>query len=325
MAQLQIGLGVSTSPGPGVDPVAEARLAEEVGFDYVSASDHLNGTTATYEPWTLLTAIAAVTTRIKVLTRVLAVPYRNPGVLAKMAETLDRLSDGRLILGLGGGFVDDEFRAFGLPVPTNRDRVDAVAEQIAIARATWTEPSASFEGRLYRSRAPSSSPSRSTASRSGSGCTSGAALPHRPRGDGWIPSIGFAPPPVVVGLWEQVQAAAREAGREPSEITAAYNMLVRVGDEQPGNVMTIAGPAESITEQLIGFTGSGSPRSTSSPPAPIGWTRSSCWGGTSCRPSASVPATPHSRAIGRSLTVLGPAGAYREWPESVVVGVPADA
>ena len=44
MAQLQIGLGVSTSPGPGVDPVAEARLAEEVGFDYVSASDHLNGT-----------------------------------------------------------------------------------------------------------------------------------------------------------------------------------------------------------------------------------------------------------------------------------------
>jgi len=99
VGQLQIGLGVSMTPGPGVYPVAEARLAEELGFDYVSASDHLNGATATYEPWTLLTAIAAVTTRIKVLTRVLAVPYRNPGVLAKMAETLDRLSDGRLMLG----------------------------------------------------------------------------------------------------------------------------------------------------------------------------------------------------------------------------------
>ena len=183
MAQLQIGLGVSMTPGPGVDPVAEARLAEELGFDYVSASDHLNGATATYEPWTLLTAIAAVTTRIKVLTRVLAVPYRNPGVLAKMAETLDRLSDGRLMLGLGGGFVDDEFRAFGLPVPTNRDRVDAVAEQIAIARATWTQPSATLRGpapprRGRRRRAQAGAPDPDLA-RDVQAAWPGA---HRPRG-----------------------------------------------------------------------------------------------------------------------------------------------
>src|SRR4029078_69104 len=104
------------TPGSDVDPVAEARLAEELGFDYVSASDHLNGAPAPAEPGRLLTAIAAVTTRIKVLTRVLAVPYRNPGVLAKMAETLDRLSDGRLMSGLGGGFVVDEVRAGGVPV-----------------------------------------------------------------------------------------------------------------------------------------------------------------------------------------------------------------
>ncbi|MFL5776498.1 MAG: LLM class flavin-dependent oxidoreductase [Chloroflexota bacterium] len=255
MAGLQIGLGVSTSPGPGVDPVAEARLAEELGFDYVSASDHLNGTTASYEPWTLLTAIAATTARIKVLSRVLAVPYRNPAVLAKMAETLDRLSDGRLILGLGGGFVDDEFRAFGLPVPTNRDRVDGVAEQIAIARAIWTQPSATFEGRLHRveNAVVEPKPEHRIPIWLGMYKRRGLALTGR-EADGWIPSIGFAPPPVVVGLWEQVRSAARAAGRDPSEITAAYNMLVRVGDEQPGNVMTIAGPAESITQQLIAFT-----------------------------------------------------------------------
>ena len=84
---------------------------------------------------------------------------------------------------------------------------------------------------------------------------------YKPRGlaltgreaDGWIPSIGFAPPPVVTGLLEQVRAAAESAGRDPSEITAAYNMLVRVGDEQPGNVMTVAGSAAAITEQLLGF------------------------------------------------------------------------
>jgi alkanesulfonate monooxygenase SsuD/methylene tetrahydromethanopterin reductase-like flavin-dependent oxidoreductase (luciferase family) len=176
---------------------------------------------------------------------VLAVPYRNPAVLAKMAETLDRLSDGRLILGLGGGFVDDEFRAFGLPVPTNRDRVDGVAEQIAIARATWTQPRATFQGRLHHveDAAVEPKPDHRIPIWLGMYKPRGLALTGR-EADGWIPSIGFAPPPVAVGLWEQVQAAAREAGRDPSEITAAYNMLVRVGDEQPGNVMTIAGPAD---------------------------------------------------------------------------------
>jgi probable F420-dependent oxidoreductase len=254
VGQLQLGLGLSMAPGPGVDPVAEARLAEDVGFDYVSASDHLNGKTASYEPWTLLTAVTAVTTRIRVLTRVLAVPYRNAGVLAKMAETLDRLSAGRLILGLGGGFVDDEFRAFGLPVPTNRDRIDGIAEQIAIAREIWSEPSASFEGRLHRidGAVVEPKPEHRIPIWLGVYKKRGLALTGR-EADGWIPSIGFAPPPVVTGLWEQVRAAAAEAGRDPAEITAAYNMLIRVGEDLPGNVMTVSGSAEAITDQLAGF------------------------------------------------------------------------
>src|SRR4029453_274067 len=217
--------------------------------------DPPRGPPPTYEPWTLLTAVAAVTTRIRVLTRVLAVPYRHPAVLAKMAETLDRLSAGRLILGLGGGDGDDEFRAFGLSVPTNRDKVDGVAEQIAIARALWAEPSATFDGRLYRvdGAVIEPKPDHTIPIWLGMYKPRGLALTGR-EADGWIPSIGFAPPSVVVGLWEQVQAAARKAGRDPSEITAAYNMLIRVGEEQPGNVMTVAGPAEAIAEQLTGFT-----------------------------------------------------------------------
>jgi len=268
VAQLQIGLGLSMAPGPGVDPLAEARLAEEVGFDYVSASDHLNGKTASYEPWTLLTAVAAQTTRIRVLTRVLAVPYRNPGVLAKMAETLDRLSGGRLILGLGGGFVDDEFRAFGLPIPTNRDRIDGIVEQIAIARKIWSEASATFEGRLYRvdEAVVEPKPEHRIPIWLGVYKPRGLALTGR-EADGWIPSIGFAPPPVVVGLWEQVRTAAESAGRDPAEITAAYNMLIRVGDDLLGNVMTVSGSAEAITDQLAGFVDLGF---TSFNLAPIG-------------------------------------------------------
>src|SRR5438552_1643134 len=97
------GLNVSTSAEPGADPVADARRAEELGFDFVSANDHLHGGSPTYETWTMLSWIAAGTSRIRVASRVLAVPYRNPAVLAKMAETFDRLSGGRPIRGLGGG------------------------------------------------------------------------------------------------------------------------------------------------------------------------------------------------------------------------------
>src|SRR5918996_3321932 len=98
------GLNVSTSATEGADPVAEARKAEELGFDFVSASDHLHGESPTFEPWTMLSWIAAATSRIRVATRVLAVPYRNPAGVGKMGETLDRLLGGRVILRLGGGY-----------------------------------------------------------------------------------------------------------------------------------------------------------------------------------------------------------------------------
>src|ERR671931_2552581 len=150
MSVVRFGLNVSTLVTPGADPVATARRAEELGFDFVSASDHLHGERPAYEPWTMLSWIAAATSRIHVGTRVLAVPYRHPAVLAKMAETFDRLSGGRLILGLGGGSADEEVRAFGLGERPPRDKVDGLAEGIRIARGLWSQPSLTFEGRLYR-------------------------------------------------------------------------------------------------------------------------------------------------------------------------------
>jgi alkanesulfonate monooxygenase SsuD/methylene tetrahydromethanopterin reductase-like flavin-dependent oxidoreductase (luciferase family) len=127
------GLNVSA----GEDPVGDAVRAEALGFDFVSAFDHLHGEAATYEPWTLLTAIAARTTRLKVATRVLAVPYRHPAVLAKMAETLDRLSGGRLILGLGGGHDDREFAAFGLPARSAPEKIEGLDEAVRVLRGLW--------------------------------------------------------------------------------------------------------------------------------------------------------------------------------------------
>src|SRR2546426_3421276 len=103
MTEVLFGLNIETSTAAGADPVADARKAEALGFDFVSANDHLHGVDPRYETWTMLSWVAAGTSRIRVATRVLGVPYRNPAVLAKMAETFDRMSGGRLILGLGAG------------------------------------------------------------------------------------------------------------------------------------------------------------------------------------------------------------------------------
>src|SRR6185437_16179988 len=150
---MQIGVNLSTAAGPGCDPVAFAQRAAHLGFDFLSSSDHPSGPQPSFETWSLLTWIAASTSRIAVATRVLGVPYRPPAMVAKMAETLDRLSGGRLILGLGGGYSDEEFQAFGLPVPTPRAKVDGLAEAIEIARGLWHEPSFTFTGNHYRTDA----------------------------------------------------------------------------------------------------------------------------------------------------------------------------
>jgi alkanesulfonate monooxygenase SsuD/methylene tetrahydromethanopterin reductase-like flavin-dependent oxidoreductase (luciferase family) len=258
---LKFGLGVSTTPAADVDPVAEARAAEAAGFDFVSASDHLHGTTATYEPWTLLAWIAASTSRIRVATRVLAVPYRHPAVVAKMAESLDRLSGGRLILGLGGGYLDAEFRAFGLPVPSPRDKIDGLEEAIGIVRDLWARSDVTFGGRIYSVEAATIEPKPEHRIPIWLGA-------YRPRGlaltgrlaDGWIPSYGFAPPDEVTVLRDRVMAAARESGRDPAEIAAVYNIVVRVQEAPGADPAIVAGPAGAVADRLIdllkiGFSG----------------------------------------------------------------------
>jgi len=246
------GLNVSSAASPGADPIADARLAERLGFDFVSASDHLHGDSPTFEPWTLLTSIAAATATLRVASRVLAVPYRNPAVLAKMAETLDRLSGGRLILGLGGGYLDDEFRAFGLRVPTPRDKVDGVAETIWIARGLWSEPSFTFEGRLYRTEDArlTPKPEHRIPIWLGMYKPRGLALTGR-MADGWIPSYGFAPPDEVKILREQVLAAARDAGRDPEEITCVYNLEIRVEESRVQPSGGLSGTPDVLVDRLI--------------------------------------------------------------------------
>ena len=250
------GLNISTSARSESDPVADAQHAEALGFDFVSASDHLHGGSPTFETWTMLSWIAARTSRIHLATRVLAVPYRSPAVLAKMAESFDRLSGGRLILGLGGGAMDDEFRAFGLPTPSARDKIDGLEEAIRIIRGMWSEPQFSYPGRLHRTDGAQIEPKAARRIPIWLGTFGDRALAVTGGlADGWIPSLGYAPPEQVVVMRDKVMEAARAAGRDPAEITCAYNVALRIDErDTPPEPNVVSGSADAVADQLIGFT-----------------------------------------------------------------------
>jgi alkanesulfonate monooxygenase SsuD/methylene tetrahydromethanopterin reductase-like flavin-dependent oxidoreductase (luciferase family) len=254
MTALLFGVNLSTSAAPGADPQRDATAAERLGFDFVSASDHPSGTHPTYETWTMLAWVAAATSRIRIATRVLGVPYRPPAMVAKMAETLDRLSDGRLIFGLGGGYSDEEFRAFGLTVPSPRDKVDGLAEAVDIARGLWSQRRFTYHGRLYHTDAAELEPKPDHRIPIWLGTYGTRALALTGRlADGWIPSLGYAPPDRAVVMRERVLAAARDAGRDPDQITCAYNLEIRVDDRPDTAPSVVAGPAEAVAERLVGL------------------------------------------------------------------------
>lgn len=131
-----------------------ARLCDELGYHSVWLYDHILGMGGIdvdiYEAWTLMTALAEATERIKVGTMVLCNSFRPPALLAKMAATLDVISGGRLEFAIGAGWFEEEYRAYGYPFPENAVRVEQLREAVQIIKAMWTEEKPSFEGKHYR-------------------------------------------------------------------------------------------------------------------------------------------------------------------------------
>ena len=258
MSEFAFGLSIPPSVLPGTDPVASARMAEDLGFDFVSASDHPCGTEPSYETWTMLSWVAAATSRIRVATRVLGVPYRNPAMVAKMAETFGRLSGGRLILGLGGGYSDEEFRAFGLGAFSARDKVDGLEEAIRITRGLWSRQGFTYSGRLYHTDGADLEPKPSRPIPIWLGTFGDRAL--RVTGqlaDGWIPSLGYRPLHEYAAMRERVLTAACDAGRDPADVTCALHLQAQIGERATGGPSLVTGPPAAITEQLLAFAAIG--------------------------------------------------------------------
>ena len=137
--------------------VTQARAAEDAGFSLVTVMDHLYqipGVGAVTEPmlegWMTLAALARETSRVRLGTLVTGVTYRNPALLAKEATTLDVISGGRAIFGLGAAWNDVEHAGYGYDFPPIRERMDRLEEALAIAKAMFTEEPASFHGKHYQ-------------------------------------------------------------------------------------------------------------------------------------------------------------------------------
>jgi F420-dependent oxidoreductase-like protein len=128
------------------------RHAEELGFDSVWAPDHLmlGRDHAEFECWTFLSAVAQMTTDMRLGPLVLANDYRNPALVAKMAATLDVISDGRLELGLGAGWHEPEYDAYGWKYRGGFERLMRLDESVRLIKAMWTEEDPVFEGEHYR-------------------------------------------------------------------------------------------------------------------------------------------------------------------------------
>ena len=137
--------------------VEQARAAEDAGFSLVTVMDHLYQipgigpvTEPMLEAWSTLAALARETGRVRLGTLVTGVTYRNPALLAKTATTLDVLSGGRAIFGIGAAWNEEEHIGYGFDFPPLRERMDRLDEALTIARAMFTQDRPSFTGRYYR-------------------------------------------------------------------------------------------------------------------------------------------------------------------------------
>jgi alkanesulfonate monooxygenase SsuD/methylene tetrahydromethanopterin reductase-like flavin-dependent oxidoreductase (luciferase family) len=248
------------------------RAIEDLGYDSIWLGEHLlyrwpdRGPRGPWEAWTTMAAIAAVTSRVEFGPLVACPNFHNPALLAKQASTIDEVSGGRLVLGLGAGWNETEFRAFGFPYDR---RIDRFEEAFTIIRTLLQEGSIDFDGRFYQAR----------------DCE---LLPRGPRPDGpplligsngprmlrmtmsyatawnsWYSNIGNAPSGVGP-LRSIVDEACREVGRDPATVARTVAILVRLpggtgrlqGDSALGAPPLEGSPSE-IAATLRAFAGEG--------------------------------------------------------------------
>lgn len=224
------------------DLLEMARLAEDAGFDSLWTIDHFvleypgGGPQGLWECWSLLAALAATTSRVELGPLVTPTSFRNPALLAKMADTIDEISNGRLILGLGAGWLESEYRALGLPFD---HRVSRFEEALTIIRTLLREGAIDFEGTYYSARDCELRPRGPRASGppiligSSSERMLRSVARHADAWNAFFAATGNVAEGVAP-LRAKVDAACAEVGRDPATLERTCTVLV--GFDLPGAV-----------------------------------------------------------------------------------------
>lgn len=152
---MRFGLFTSLTNAAWDQILRQWRHAEAAGWDAACVTDHFMPNTPdrvgdTLECWSALSALAALVPRMRVGTIVVGNTYRHPAVVAKMAATVDVIAGGRLILGIGAAWQQNEHEAYGIPFPPVGERLARLDEACQVMKLLFTQPKASFEGRYYR-------------------------------------------------------------------------------------------------------------------------------------------------------------------------------
>jgi probable F420-dependent oxidoreductase len=221
------------------------RAIEDLGFDSIWLGEHLlyrwegRPPRGPWEAWTMLAAIAAVTDRVEFGPLVACTNFHNPALLAKQAMTIDEISGGRFVLGLGAGWNETEFRAYGFPFD---HRIDRFEEAFTIIRALLRDGEIDFDGRFYQARDCELLPRGPRPG--GPTLLIGSNGPRMLRltmrdadaWNSWFDSFGNTPDGIAP-LREVVDAACRDVGRDPAAVRRTVAVQVRL----PGGTGRIQG------------------------------------------------------------------------------------
>ncbi len=255
-AKKKILFGIQTGQQDATyqDIVAIWKAAEELGFDSAWDFDHfapIRGdiNNPCLEGWTLLAALAAHTTKLRIGTLVTGNTYRNPALLAKMATTVDIISGGRVYLGIGAAWFEPEHIAYGFPFYTAKERAERLGEALEVITKLWSADHPSFDGRYYTLKdAPYNPPN--------------VQRPHPPiviggkgkkwimplvakYADAWNVPIGVTPKGMKDRL-EIVRSECQRLGRTPCDIEVqAFLVLYSITD------VPLVGPAIRLGARLI--------------------------------------------------------------------------
>jgi probable F420-dependent oxidoreductase len=246
------------------DILAMAQMAESIGFDGLWISDHVGfgdpdgDWSGAWESWTLLSALAASTSRVTLGNYVLAVSFRNPALLAKMAETLDEISRGRVILGIGAGWNEPEYTSYGVPF---EDRFRRFEDALRIITDMLRRGSSTHDGHTIQTRNARIQPRGPRPN--GLPVLVGANGPRMLRltaelADHWnggLPGLDEVP-----GMLKDMDDACRAVGRDPATIRRSVEVLVRTVPAPagvPAEEHEMRGDPESIAAQLRVLAGFG--------------------------------------------------------------------